>query len=299
MNSFAAIFALLQAVGFKFQDLSERRIQEYGVSPFSTIRLYKYALIPALLWAVVFVRPDDLSYIFNTPLLLGYFVFIALTWNVQVFLASYLMNTISSMSALTTLEHLLYLPLLVGVGVFVNHDSLQLYSIFALVILFIAFLIQPAQHPVNIRARFSLPVIVIVAMILLKTAVNALNNGISREVLVMISPEVFLGLFSVTTIGLCAFWTSFLPHPDVDKATVRKNWRLALAIPVLWFVASIPETYGFAKLPIYTVVSIGAVTFALDALSDLYHQRIKFNFRTSMFILLTVVGMGLAILSAK
>jgi len=298
MNYIATIFALAQAIGFKFQDLSERRIQEYGASPFATVRLYRYAIIPALLWAVIFVRYDDLTHLFNTPLLIGYFIFIALAWNIQVFLSSYLMNTISSMSALTTLEHLIYLPLLVGVGIFLNHDSFGIYSLGAVVCLLIAFVVQPSQHEINVRSRFSLPIVVIAGLVLLKAIVNAANNGVSREALTVISPEVFLGVFSVITISLCAIWTSFLPRPSNSQEIIRKKWWLAAAIPVLWFVASIPETYGFAKLPIYTVVSIGAITFALDTTSDIYHHRVKLNPRTLIFIVLTLIGMTLAIISA-
>jgi hypothetical protein len=298
MNSFATIFALLQDVGFKFQNLTERRIQEYGVSPLATIKLYKYALIPALLWGMIFVRPSHISHILHAPLLICYFTFIAVAWNVQAFLGSYLLNTISTMSALTTLEYLLYLPLLLIVGVFFNHDTPNLYSLLAIVSLLVAFILQPTQHHVNIRARFSLPVFIIIGLVLLKAAVNAANNGVSRQALAMISPEVFLGVFSITTIGLCAIWTSFLPRSSADKAVIRKRWGVAATIPLLWFAASIPETYGFAKLPIYTVVSIGAVTFALDTLSDLYHQRIKFDFRTGIFIGLALAGIILAIFSA-
>jgi hypothetical protein len=297
VNSLATIFALAQALGFKVQDLSERRIQEYGVSPFTSVRLYKYALIPAVLWGIIFVRPNDISNVVHSPVLVGYFIFIALAWNIQVFLSSYLMNTISSMSALTTLEHLLYFPLLVLVGVFFNHDTFSLYSLLAIVSLLAAFIIQPTQHHVNTRTRFSLPIMIIVGLVLLKAAVNAANNGVSRQALAMVSPEVFLGLFTIITIGLCAVWTSFLPRSSSDRIIIRNRWWLAAAIPLLWFAASIPETYGFAQLPIYTVVSIGAVTFALDTVSDLYHQRIKFDFRTGIFVGLTFAGMVLAIFS--
>jgi hypothetical protein len=249
------------------------------------------------LWAVIFVRLDDIFYILHTPLLLGYILFIAVTWNIQAFLSSYLLNTISSMSALTTLQYLLYLPLLLVVGVFLNHDRPNLYNYLAILSLLCAFIIQPAQHNLNIRARFYLPIVYIVGLVLLRACMNAANNGATRQALAMISPEVFLGVFSVTTIGLCALCVLFIPRSPNDRVVLRKKWWLAGVIPLLWFAASIPETYSFAKLPIYTVVSIGAVTFALDTGSDLYHRRIKFNLRTGTFITLAIAGMVLAIFS--
>lgn len=297
MNILATIFALSQAIGFKFQSLTERRLQEYGVSPMSTFLLQRYALIPALLWSVIFIHTKDLLYIIHTPILLSYIIFIAIVWNIQSFLSSYLLNTISSMSALATLQYLLYLPLLLLVGTFFNHDKPNVFSILSIIILLLAFIIQPTQHEKNIRARFSLPIIIIVGFSLLLALLSATNNGVTRQALEFLRPEVFLGVFSVTTLSICLIWSFFIPRSSEDIAILRKYRWLALAIPSLWFVASIPETYGYAKLPIYTLVSIGAITFAFDTVSDIYHKRIWLNFRTAIFIILALIGMSLAVYS--
>jgi hypothetical protein len=299
MNMLPTLFALGQAIGFKFQDLGERRLQELGVSPLGTFKLYRYAFIPAVLWGVIFVRIEDIFYIIHTPVLLTYFILIAVIWNIQAFLQSYISNTVSSMSALVTLQTLIYLPLLLLVGVFFNNDTPNIFSVLAIVSLLFAFAVQPTQHEKNIRARFSLPIMAIAGLTLLSACLNAVNNGVTREVLEFISPEVFIGVFGVTTIGTCLILTLFLNNSANDKTILQKRRWLALAVPILWFVASIPETYGYAKLPIYTVVSIGAATFALDTFSDLYHRRIHFNIRTAIFIVLTLGGMVLAVFSAN
>lgn len=43
MIPFATLFALAQALGFKTQELTERRLQEHGVSPFRVFALQRYA----------------------------------------------------------------------------------------------------------------------------------------------------------------------------------------------------------------------------------------------------------------
>jgi hypothetical protein len=298
MMSLGAFFAFAQAAIFKLGELTERRVQEQGASSASTFMLYRYALIPAFVWSLFFVRARDIAQLMHSPVLLGYILFIAITWNMQGFLWSYLLNKMSSVTALSTLQHLIYLPLLLVVGTFLNHDAPNLYSFLAIGALVVAFAIQPTHHHENTRARFTLPLILIVGLALLKESLNALNNGATREALYTMHPAAFLGIFSVLTLGLCWVWTAFIPRKTGDLTLLKKYSWSALAIPLLWFAASIPETYGFAALPIYTVVSIGAITFAFDAFSDFSRRRIRFDLRTAVFISLAVAGMGLALYSA-
>lgn len=122
MNSLPDIYALAQGMGFEVQALTERRIQEAGASPLSTFALQRYAFIPALIWSFFFVRTEDIGYVLHTPLLLAYLVAVAVIWNAQAFLWSYLQNSTSSMSSISTLYYLLYLPLLLIVGTLFNHD---------------------------------------------------------------------------------------------------------------------------------------------------------------------------------
>ena len=297
MNPLPTILAFGQAIGFKAQALTDRYLQEAGVSPMGTFALQRYSLIPAVIWGLIFIRPDDISYIFHTPLLLFFILAIAALWNVQSFLTSYVLNTVSTVSALSTLEYLIYLPLLLLIGTYFNGDIPNAYSVAAIAVLSLAFVVQPAHHANNIRTRFSMPLIAIIGFVFLRVSLDAINNGMSREALGMISPQVFLGAFSITTMGLCAVWTSFMPRKYNDTRILKEKWWLAAAIPSLWFLASIPEAFAYAALPIYTVVSIGAITFAMDTLSDLFHKRTRLNARTTGFIALVLVGIGLAVYS--
>ena len=240
MNPLPTILAFGQAIGFKTQALTDRYLQEAGASAVSTFALQRFALIPAVIWSVIFIRTDDILYIFHTPLLLFFILSIAVLWNVQSFLTSYVLNTVSTVSALSTLEYLLYMPLLLLIGTFFNGDIPNAYSIAAIAVLSCAFVVQPSHHAKNLRARFSMPLIAIMGFILLRTSLDAINNGMSREALGMVSPEVFLGAFSVMVTGLCWFWTLFIPRTPADTTVLKKNWWLAATIPTMWFAASIP-----------------------------------------------------------
>jgi drug/metabolite transporter (DMT)-like permease len=298
MNIIPSVLAVSSAIGFKAVSLTERYLQESKASPLTTFALHRYALIPAIIWSVIFIDAEDISQILKSPTLVTYFLLIALMWNVQVFLTSYILNTTSSMSELATLRNLISLPLYLLIGIVVNHDIPNLFSIGALVLLGCALVIQPTQHQDNVRARYSLPLIVIATVIVLQACLDGAGNGLYRAIVQEVSPEVLLGVFSVTTIGLCAALSWLLPGNRNDSEIIRKSPGLAVTVPLLWFAASIPEVYAYAALPIYTILSISAITFAMDTLSDVFQRRISFNARTASFIVLVLSGIGLAVYSA-
>src|SRR5262249_3745123 len=148
----------------------------------------------------------------HQPLLFGYILFIAITWNLQMFMWSHVLNKVSSMTALIILQQFLYLPLSLFVGAFFNHDIPNLYNFLAIGVLVIAFSLQPTHHQKNTRARFSIPLGVIIGLALIQTIINALNNGVTREALQILSPAAFLGIFSVTTMAACWLLALLIPR---------------------------------------------------------------------------------------
>jgi hypothetical protein len=299
MDLYPTVLVFAMGITFKGYVLTERYLQERGVSPLRTFGLQRFALIPGLIWSAVFIRGHDLSRIIHTPHLLIYVIAIALGWNVQQFLSSYIVNTVSSMSAFSTLQTLLLLPLSLLVGTFFNHDVPSMYSFLAIVILMVAFVVQPSQHVDNVRDRFALPLRLIVVLILVQTVIDAADQGIYRQLLKELGPAVVLGVFSVVTLGLAAIWTSFVPKKKTETKILRQQWRRSTSLPGLWFLGSIPEAYAIAILPIYTSLAISSVTFLMDAFSDLIHHRIHLNPRTAAFLLLVLAGIGLAVYSIR
>jgi hypothetical protein len=295
MDLYPTALVFVMGVSFKGYVLTERYLQERGVRPIRTFALQRYALIPGLIWSAIFIRGHDLDHIIHTPHLVAYILLVALGWNVQQFLSSYLVNTVSSMSAFTTLQNLLLFPFTLLVGTFFNHDIPNVYSLAAVAVLMVAFAVQPAQHVDNVRARFAVPLKVIVGLILAQTAIDAFDQGLYRQLLKELSPAVVLGVFSVVTLTVTTAWTSLIPKRQAETEILRRQWHRSTALPAFWFLGSIPEAYAIAILPIYTSLSISAITFLMDAGSDLIHHRIHLNLRTTAFLLLVLTGIGLAV----
>ncbi|HEY5442061.1 MAG TPA: hypothetical protein VIJ68_00820 [Candidatus Saccharimonadales bacterium] len=299
MDLYPTVLVFAMGTSFKGYVLTERYLQERGVAPIRTFGLQRYALIPGLIWCAFFVHGHDLSRIVHTPHLLLYVIALAVGWNIQQFLSSYTVNTISSMSAFSTLQMMLLLPLSLLVGTFFNHDIPSAYSFLAIIVLLVAFVVHPTQHVDNIRERFALPLRLIVGLILIQTIIDAADQGLYRQLLKELGPAVVLGIFSVVTLGVAALWTSFVPKKQKETEVLRKQWRRSTALPALWFLGSIPEAYAVAILPIYTSLAISSVTFLMDAFSDLIHHRVRLNPRTVAFLALVLVGIGLAVYSIK
>lgn len=297
MTILPVVLALCFAVAFKVCNLNERYLQERGVPPLRTFALYRYALIPAIIWSIIFIRPEDINQLLHTPQLLAFLFFMAITWNIQMILTSYVINSINSMSAFTTLQHLIHLPLILLVGTYFNQDIPNIYSILAIVALLAAFILQPTPHVKNTRMKFSLPIVLIIGLVVLQASLDAANGGLYRELLKQIRPEVVIGAFSITTLGLTVLLVPFIPKKPKDTAVIRRKWKWAALIPILWFAGTVPEAYVFAALPLYTGVSIAALSFVMDAVSDLRQHRIHFNLRTAAFMLLVLGGVGLAVYS--
>ncbi len=294
-----AVLALAYSAAFKGCYLTERYLQERGVSPMRTLALYRYALIPALIWSAIFIRSDDIDLLVHTPYILTFLIVLAVLWNIQQFIASYLANSINSMSMLSTLRQLVHLPMLLLIGTYFNHDEPNIYSLLAVGALLGAFVLQPTTHERNVRAKYFLPLAVIVGLVIFRVTVESVNGGIYREMLKQIDPAVIIGAFSVLTLGLCAVWTSFFPSKPAEKKILRQRWRRASLVPGLWFLGTIPEAYVFAIVPLYVGESIAATAFLMDAGSDLINKRIHFNLRTAAFISLVLLGVGLAVYSIR
>jgi hypothetical protein len=172
MNPTTVFLAAGRAVAYKVNSLTERYLQERGASPLSTYALHRYALIPALMWTVLFVRPADITSILYTPHQVLYFLVIFLIWNAQQFAHSFRVNATSTVSALSNLYNVLTLPLLLVVGTLFNHDKANALSIAGILVLAMAMLIQPAHHLTNKRARLSRPLPILVAFICVEAIVE-------------------------------------------------------------------------------------------------------------------------------
>ncbi len=297
MDFSPAILSLARAVAYKYNSLTERYLQEAGASVLSTYALHRYTLIPAIIWAIIFVRPSDIAAILQTPHQLLYFGIIFVIWNIQQYAHSFRVNSTSTVSALSNLYNVLTLPLLLIAGTFFNHDAPNGYSIAAIVVLVVAMLVKPAHHILNNRARYSRPVPVLIGFICLEALVDVVLIALCRQLLKEIPPHVFIGVFDILVLISCALCVAFLAkrQPMDVKAMVKKHPLRSISLPIIFFAGSVVEFYAQAALPIYIMISIGAITFVMDIFSDVYRKRIQINFQTISFVSLVFVGICLAV----
>jgi len=169
MNPLITALAFGRAISFKGVSLTQRYLQEKGASPFTTYKLKRYVLLPAILWLVIFVRPGDLSFIYHNRPLLALMIALPITHELNEFFFSYVTNVTSSMSDCTVLTNIFSLPLLLFIGAYFNHDKPNAFIVIAIALLIVAHLIQPVKHRRNLHKRFSHSVVVVVGLIFLQT----------------------------------------------------------------------------------------------------------------------------------
>jgi hypothetical protein len=299
VNYLGSFYAFLTAVGFKTNMLTQRYLQEKGASPIDTYTIYRYALIPSLVWSLIFVRQSDIAMVLQSPKLLVIFGVIIVLWNLQELLIVFVINSTSSMVLFTTYYNMMLLPLFLGFGTLFNHDKPGLLSIVSIAILFVALLIKPTPHQENVRPHLSKPLMAILLILLAKAGCDTVLQGVAREALKQIHPAVFLGLFSVPALTVCALVSKFYILRRTPETVIMqdKQWLAVALVPVTWFVASIPESFSLAAIPIYTFISINVVTFAMDTASDVVHKRIRLTPQTVGFVALVVAGIALSVIS--
>ena len=303
MNYLGSFYAFLTAIGFKTNLLTQRVLQEKGAATIDTYTIYRYALIPSAIWCLIFVRKPDILFVLHSPRLLIYFGIIIVLWNLQSLLMSLVINSTNSMTLFTTIYNMMLLPLFLGFGTLFNHDKPNAFAIISIVILLIALLIKPTPHKKNLRLSFLKPLYIILLLVFAKACCDMVLQGIGRAALQQIHPVVFLGLFSLPTLTVCALISQFYIRPRTKRATNEtavmkdKQWVAILLMPITWFAASIPEAFALAAIPIYTFISINVITFGMDTTSDLVHKRIRFSPQTIGFLALVVAGISLSVLS--
>ena len=297
--NYGPLYAFLSSTGFKINVLTVRFLQEKGVARLDTYAIYRYALIPSVIWSLIFIRGSDLQLIFHTPALLVIIGVIVVFWNLQAYLRAEITNSTNSMVLLTTIYNILVLPLSLALGTFFNHDKPNIFSLSAILILLVAFFIKPTPHKKNLRPSLSKPLYLIVLLIFFTACCDNILQGMAREALKQLSPVVFLGAFSLPTLSVCWIISKFYVQSRVKETTVmkQKQWFAISLMPMTWFAASIPEAFALAAIPIYVYMSIGVLTFLMDTISDVAHKRIHVNLQTISFIAAVLIGISLSVIS--
>ena len=303
--NYGPLYAFLTAIGFKTNVLTVRFLQEKGAAKLDTYFIYRYALIPSIVWNLIFVvHSPDLKLIFHTPELLMIFGTIIVFWNFQAYLRAEATNSTNSMVLYSTIYNILVFPLFLAFGILFNHDTPNILNLSAIAVLLLAVFIKPTPHKKNLRPHLSRPIRSLVMLIFLTAVCDTILQGVARTALKQVHPVVFLGVFSLPTLSVCWIISKFYNHNPISTvglkgapAMQQRQWLAVSLIPMMWFAASIPEAFSLAAIPIYVFISINAVTFLMDTSSDVMHKRIRLNLQTLSFIAMVLIGISLSVLS--
>lgn len=294
-----SLFVVCSALLFQWRKLNIKKIQEQGLSPWGVLYYQKFALVPAVVLLVFTFKIEYVKLLLQKEFIF-LFILMSLFWIVQELFGFIVLGSASNLSFLNAFKGLLTIPIYLLLGFFFNGDVPNIYTGVALILLAVALLVKPQTAQAGRSRLFQHGMFVIIALLTIETVVDGFNSAAFRFILQNINATLFVVAVSITAIMiLLNLFFLFKPITPADKIIVRQHHYLAYSIPLLWFLASIPEGYGYYYVPIYTVMAISALTFALDVWSDVKNKRIKMNIRTGSFVLLVIISIVFSVASLK
>jgi len=297
-----AIF--LQSIFFQLYGQTSKRLREKGVSEFGVLRYFRHALYPSIIFLIVVWDQASFDYLLASDYTLFSFVgFLVLNFVCQ-YLFMLICHMTRSYAFLGVFFRVASFPLWLLGGWLINHDIPTLMQVIGVGILFVALLFKPSNHPSNVAGKqFRYALWMVATIVVFDLVLGFFKNPLYREYLTSM-PNVWfaiaLFLVAITLMYNLIFWIQdgfaklrghYKPLP-IDTDIRRHAWL----IPLFWFLASIPEGYAFASVPIYVFASVGSISFLMNLASDLHHKRVILNARTMTFAGLTLAGIVVSIL---
>jgi hypothetical protein len=285
------IAAVLTAGLFQIYYLITKRLQETGMSNLTVLYYQRLAVIPGALLLIATFQKEYVLFLFHHPLILGAIVFSSLVWIVHFYIRIYIVQAVSSMSFLNAFSGIISIPLLLGVGIAVNKDLPNTQILTALGLLLLALILRPTSHEDNFQKKsFAIGVITAIILTIFGQSVDAINMGAYRYFFQNIEFTFFgIGLFIFLSAFVINVFFLFVRHEGQPAHKHPYAW-LPYSLPILFAVATFFEGYAVTNISIYALATIGAFTFLIDTSSDLYHRRIRFTFRTAIFIALVIAS---------
>lgn len=287
MNIVLVLIVFVQSILFKFFHLNIRKLQEKGLSPHSVAGLQRLAIVPAIFLFSITFKKEYLSFIISNPKMILCILGIMLFWVIGQYLGYFSINSTSSLSSLFALGSVINIPIYVLAGFFINHDTPNIFAVIALIILTIALIIKPVQHKDNKRQFLKYSIWVVILLIFTTNIAHSIDGALYKNVLNVVPVTLFgISIYILITAIMLNIVYIFKKNSNEEKSLIKENKLLAYSIPAFWFIASLPEGYSFANIPLFTIISISSVSFIIDILSDLKNKRIILNKHTISFIAL-------------
>lgn len=295
---FVSCLIILSSFLFQLRRLNIKKLQEKGLSPLTALYYQKYAIYPAFI--LLFLTFEiEYCYLLLTSEILITFGLIAFFWFSAELIGFYLLKAAKSLSFLNAFQTLIAIPAALAFGYFLNQDVPNYLIYLALLILIFAVIIKPqSKLPQNQNNIFQQGFFFILLLAGISVLFDVIDNGLYRFILQNFQATIFGIAFytSLTMLSVNIFFL-FKKIPLQEKKLANQSQYLAFSIAPFWFLASIPEGYGFSNVPIYTYVGIAAATFLLDVSSDLKNNRIANHRKTYFFATLVVASLVLSTFS--
>ena len=292
-----SLVVFLQAILLKMFMLASRKLQEQGVSAFGIMNCQKYAIIPGAVLLIFMAKEEYIDLLFQENIFL-FFITISALWFVLQYLSIVLVNAASSMAFMDVFRKIVMVPMFLLAGIVGNGDMPNLWILVGMATLMLALFIKPSQHSNNKRNLFKYPLWVVIGLILFHVGVSSVEAPMYRNVLQNFDFYLFgTAVFIFLNMLFTSLFFVFKPLNKKEKELISNYKYLFIAIPVFWFLGSIPEGYTFAKMPIYTMMALGSITFLMDFGSDLRNQRLHLDTRTFVFVFLVFVSIIFSVIS--
>jgi hypothetical protein len=203
-----------------------------------------------------------------------------------------LLNATYSLSFLYIIEEVINVPILIVFGILVNKDIPNPYVILSLLFLLAAIFFRPTQHTENKRStlKYSLPIIIL--FVVMVTVAHAVDGSFYREFLTTFDDKILfiISIYILITSIMMNIFSYAKKIPQSEIAIIKKNRYIALAIPLFRFIASLPEGFSYANIPVYSIVSISSITFLITMFSDIKNKRIRLDYKTVVFCILAILN---------
>lgn len=299
------LVVFLQSFLFALFHLNIRKLEEKGVSAHSIAGLQRYSIIPAIILFAISYKTEYVSTLFAHPVALWWIIGIGFFWGIGQFMGYIVLNSASSLSFVYTIAAFLEIPIYLAMGILINHDYPNLSVLIALGLLIIALIIKPTQNKENKRNLLKYSVIVVSAFMLSSIIGHAFDGAFYKNILHLLNPQTVIFGISIyilvtsLTLNIIYLLPIFKKPSLEEKEIIKKNFWIAYLIPIIWFVASLPEGYGFANLPLFTLTALGAFSFLIKMISDLKNKRLTWNTRTAIFTFIVVLSIVFSTLSLR
>lgn len=302
---FIVFVVFLQSLLFALFHLYIRKLEEKGVSAHSIAGLQRYSLIPAIILFIATNKQEYVAILIANPVVLWWILGIAFFWGIGQYIGYIILNSTSSLSFEYILGAFIEIPILLATSMLINHDYPNGSILVGIGLLIIALLIKPTQHKENKRHLLKYGVFVVIGLIFANQMGHALDGAFYKNVLHILHPvTVFFGIsIYILTTSLTLNIIYILPvfkKPSIEeKSIIKKYFWIAYLIPVIWFIASLPEGYSFANLPLFTLSALGAFSFLIKMISDLKNKRLVWNLHTAIFSVVIILSIIFSTLSLK